>query len=243
MKEITIRLYKFDELSEEVRKEIAEKESFEVMNFVMDCHACEYKESMKHFENETGFSARDWSVGYGEHDFSVDSPDYAIMGSPDFSIYAEDCKGKLLFRWCCRFIEGNAKGKYHGKLIPHEVDSEHPVGLEHIKRYSKVLIEPIDGGWCPWTGVVTDCPLVEPIVDFYRNYHRGKFSENYSLEDLINDCYEKFFSEWQGEYDAYGDNLDGCVEEHIEINSENDWFFEDGRKFDGDIDELDDLAA
>lgn len=233
MKEVKVKLYKFEELAEEVRKQIAEKESFEVMEFVMDCHNSEWEGSLKHFENATGFDARNWEVGYGTNSFRTESPDEYVTGTYDYPIYAEDCKGKLLFRWCCRFIEDNRNGKYYGILIPHAKDSEHPAGLEHIKRYSKVLGEPIEGGWCPWTGVCTDCSLVEPIVDFYLNYHRGKFSEDYSLEDLIDDCLEKFFDEWQSEYDAYGDNENGCVEEHIEINSDGELFYEDGTKFKG----------
>lgn len=233
MKEVKVKLYKFEELSEKVRKEIADKQSFEIMEFVMDGHNREWESSLKHFEDATGFKAKSWEVGYGTNSFRTEVPDDCGMGSYDYPIYPEDCKGKLLFRWCYRFIEYNRNGKYYGKLVPHAKDKDHPAGLEHVKRYSKVLGEPIEGGWCPWTGVCTDCSLVEPIVDFYLNYHRGKFSENYSLEDLIEDCFGKFFSEWQSEYDYYGDNEDGCVEENIIANSEGELFYEDGTKFNG----------
>jgi hypothetical protein len=220
-------------LSDKVRKEIADKQSFEIMEFVMDFRSSEYKSSLKHFEDATGFKARNWEVGYGENYFRTEVPDDYVMGAYYYPVYPEDCKGKLLFRWCLHFIEQNRNGKYYGKLIPHAKDKDHPAGLEHIYRHSKVLKESISGGWCPWTGVITDCPLVEPIVDFYLNYHRGKYSENYSLEDLIEDCFGKFFSELQSEYDYYGDNKDGCVEEHIIANSEGELFFEDGTKFNG----------
>lgn len=230
MKVVSFNVYTFDELSDDVRKKIVERECFSVMEDAMEGHDYEYKDSLSHFEEATGFRAGRWDVGYGEHNFRIYTPDYNIMGTDGYPVYAEECIGKLLFRWCRDFIERNAKGKYYGKLIPHAKDKEHPAGLEHIYRHSKVLIEPIEGGWCPWTGCCTDCPLVEPIVDFYRNYHRGKFSESYSLKDLIDDCFEKFFSEWQSEYDAYGDNVDGCVEEFISINSDGDWYLEDGTK-------------
>jgi len=75
-------------------------------------------------------------------------------------------------------------------------------------------------------------------VDFYLNYHRGKYREDYTLEDLIDDCLEKFFSEWESEYNAYGDNENGIVEEDIEANSDGDWFYADGTRFTGDIDQL-----
>ena len=188
MKTITIKLYEFGELSDEVRKAIAEKKCFDMMNDVMECHNSEYEASLKAFKDATGFGARNWEVGYCEHHFRRDNPEWAEMGSDDNPLYAEDIKGRLLWRWCYRFVESNRSGKYHGKLVPCEKSAEHPNAVRHVKRYSRATMEPITGGWCPWTGVVTDCALVEPIVDFYLNYYRGKYSEDYTLEDLIDDC-------------------------------------------------------
>ena len=238
MKTITIKLYEFGELADEVRKEMAEKKCFDVMNDVMECHASEYEASLKAFKDATGFGARNWEVGYCEHHFRRDNPEWAEMGSDDNPLYAEDIKGRLLWRWCYRFVESNRSGKYHGKLVPCEKSAEHPNAVRHVKRYSRATMEPITGGWCPWTGCCTDCALVEPIVDFYLNYYRGKYSEDYTLEDLIDDCLEKFFDEWESEYNAYGDNKDGCVEEELENRYEGDWFYANGKRFLGDIDEL-----
>ena len=238
MKTITINLYSFNELSDEVRKKMAEKKRFDVMNDVMECHASEYEESLKEFESATGFIARNWEVCYDKHFFRRSNPDDEVMGSDYNPIYPCACNGRLLWRWCYRFIEGNRRGKYHGKLVPCEKSAEHPNGVRHVKRYSRATMEPITGGWCPWTGVVTDCALVEPIVDFYMNYHRGEYSEDYTLEDLIDDCLEKFFSEWESEYNAYGNNEDGCVEEELENRYNGDWFYANGRRFFGNIEEL-----
>lgn len=238
MKTITINLYEFGELAEDVRKKIVERKCFDVMEWAMDGHNSEYEASLEAFKSATGFGARKWEVGYDKHYFKRESPDYAIMGSPDYPIYAEDCKGRLLWRWCYRFVRDNRKGSYHGKLVPHETDAEHPAGLRHVYRHSQATKEPITGGWCPWTGVCTDCALVEPIVDFYLNYHRGKYSEDYSLEDLIDDCLEKFFDEWESEYNAYGDNKDNCVEEELENRYDGDLFYANGKRFYGNIEEL-----
>ena len=238
MKTITINLYEFGELSDEVRKAVAERERWNVTNFAMDCNASEYEASLEKFESATGYGARDWHVGYCEHGFRRDDPTGPVMGTYDYPLYGDDIKGRLLWRWCYRFVRDNRRGNYHGKLVPCEKSKEHPVGLRHVYRHSHATKEPITGGWCPWTGVCTDCALVEPIVDFYLNYHRGKYREDYTLEDLIDDCLEKFFSEWESEYNAYGDNKDGIVEELIEANSDGDWFYANGKKFEGDIDKL-----
>lgn len=234
MKERKIKLYTFDELSDEVRNEMAEKASFSVMDEHMTCFFnSDYESSLEAFEKETGFRAKDWEVGYGVSCFSLESPDHHVLGEWDYPVYAEECKGKLLWRWCRRFIDGNRDKKYYGKLVPCGESEKHPAGWEYKKRRSKVLKEDIEGGWCPWTGCLTDCPLVEPIVDFYLNYHRGKFSGEYTLEDLMTDCLDKFFRAWRDEYECYGDNKDGCVEETLSVWYDDKLFFADGTEFHG----------
>lgn len=235
MKTITIDLYEFGELADEVRKSMADQKRFDVMSDVMGCHASEYEASLKAFEQATGFDARGWEVGYCEHHFRRDNPDGVVMGTWDYPVEPGDIKGRLLWRWCYRFVRDNRRGKYHGKLVPCEKSKEHPVGLRHVFRHSHATMEPITGGWCPWTGVCTDCALVEPIVEFYLNYHHGKFSEDYSLEDLIDDCLEKFFDEWESEYNAYGDNKDGIVEEELECRYDGDLFYANGKPFEGEL--------
>ncbi len=240
MKEIKIQLYKFDELSPDVRKKIAEENSFEIMGFAMDGHNSEYEGSLACFENETGFKAANWEVGYYTHRFLVRVPAEHIMGTWRYPIYAQDCEGKLLWRWCRDFIDRNRRGK----MVLCRKKRVFYCSKHSKEMRSKVHMEPIEGGWCPWTGCCTDCALVEPIVDFYLNYHRGKFPEHYDLEDLINDCLEKFFDEWESEYNAYGNNEGGCVEEEISMNSAGDLYFADGRKYVGpDIDVLEELTA
>ena len=228
MKNGKIKLFRFEELSESVKNEIVRRDSFVIMDSIMDYKNSEYDASLECFEKETGFAAKNAECGYNGYDFSIENP-YDIFG--DSGIYAKDCKGKLLFRWCYRFIENNRKNKFCKKMIIDTKSQER--SYKSVARYSKILKEPIEGGWCPLTGVYTDCPLVEPIVDFYLNYYRGKFPDNYSLEDLINACFDKFFRGWQEEYEYYGDNTDGCIEEYITVNSEGDLFLEDGTVFKG----------
>lgn len=237
MKTITINLYEFGELAEDVRKKIVERKCFDVMEWAMDGHNSEYEASLEAFKSATGFGARKWEVGYDKHYFKRESPDYAIMGTYDYPIEPEDCKGKLLWRWCYRFVRDNRRGEWQS-LSWDKKNRILYAGRGKTERRSRIIMEPITGGWCPWTGVCTDCALVEPIVDFYLNYHRGKYSEDYSLEDLIDDCLEKFFDEWESEYNAYGDNKDNCVEEELENRYDGDLFYANGKRFYGNIEEL-----
>jgi hypothetical protein len=235
MKERKIKLYTFDELSDEVRNEKAEKASFSVMDEHMIFSSnSDYESSLEAFEKATGFRAKDRVVGYNKGYFSVQSPDFGVLQNLyEDPVFPEECKGKLLWRWCRRFIDENRERKYYSKFFYCEKSEEHPNGWKLKVRRSKVLKEDIEGGWCPWTGCFTDCPLVEPIVDFYLNYHRGKFSEEYTLEDLITDCLDKFFRMWRDEYEYYGDNKDNCVEETLSVWYDSKLFFADGTEFHG----------
>lgn len=237
MKTLTINLYEFGELSDEVRKAVAERECWSVMNFVMECHDSEYEASLEEFESATGYGARDWRVGYREHTFRRKDSTDPVMGTYDYPLYGDDIKGRLLWRWCYRFVRDNRRGEWQHSNWDKKKRMLY-CKRGGAERRSHIIMEPITGGWCPWTGVCTDCALVEPIVDFYLNYHHGKYREDYTLEDLIDDCLEKFFSEWESEYNAYGDNENGIVEEDIEANSDGDWFYADGTRFTGDIDKL-----
>ena len=49
MKEIKIKLYSYDELSEDVRKRIAEEQCFTIMEIVMDGYNSEYESSLECF--------------------------------------------------------------------------------------------------------------------------------------------------------------------------------------------------
>lgn len=237
MKEIVIKLYEFGELSDEVRKSIVEQKCFDVMTDVMNCNAREYRASLEAFKDATGFDAEDWEVGYYDHRFRRKNPDGVVMGTYDYPVEPEDIKGRLLWRWCYRFVKSNRRGEW--QYIGWD-KKERVLRLDrgNAKRRSHIFKESITGGWCLWTGVITDCALVEPIVDFYLNYHRGKYSEDYSLEDLIDDCLERFFDEWESEYNSYGDNKDNVVEEQLKLRYDGDYFYANGNRFDGYIDEL-----
>lgn len=234
MKTITINLYEFGELSGEVRKKIVEQKCFDVMDDVMNSFASEYEASLQAFEQATGFGVRGWKVGYYVHQFRRDNPADVVMGTYDYPVEPEDIKGHLLWRWCYRFVRDNRRGEWY--YIGWD-KKERVLRLDrgNAERRSRIIMEPITGGWLPWTGVCTDCALVEPIVEFYLNYHRGKFSEDYSLEDLIDDCLEKFFNEWESEYNAYGNNEDNIVEEELTNRHDGDLFFANGKIYEGKL--------
>jgi len=64
MKEVTCKLFRFNELSEEVRKELIEKNRWDLAYDVMDCRGSEYMATLEAFEKLFGINVRNWEVDY-----------------------------------------------------------------------------------------------------------------------------------------------------------------------------------
>lgn len=61
MKTITLQLYTFDELSEEVQKEIIERERWNIMDQCMEAYGSDYVTSLRTFEKLTNTQSCSWS--------------------------------------------------------------------------------------------------------------------------------------------------------------------------------------
>lgn len=72
MKEIVLKVYKFDELSKDSQERIIERERWNVMEQCMDAYSIDYQESMKAFEDMTDTRVYGWEVGYERYDFSYE---------------------------------------------------------------------------------------------------------------------------------------------------------------------------
>lgn len=102
MKTITLQLYTFDELSEEVQKEIIERERWNIMDQCMEAYGSDYVTSLRTFEKLTNTQSCSWSVNYSGYNFNFKYNNNPIFECPiDCSndIYAEELCGKLLFRY------------------------------------------------------------------------------------------------------------------------------------------------
>lgn len=66
-------------------------------------------------------------------------------------------------------------------------DTKNHIGL--VKEVSRVILGYEDN--CPLTGMCYDYYLLKPIIDYYDTW--CTYPENFSLEDLIEKCYNIFF--------------------------------------------------
>lgn len=219
-------MYLFDELSEDVQNQIIERECWNVMEQCMNGYNSEYRASLKAFEELTKTKANNWQVdycGYYVNSRCSNEPIYEHPLNYDKDIYAENLCGKLLFRYLNNNIMPHiTKGKDYstpGKYINEK--------FSYKCRQSKVILEYRDN--CPLTGTCCDYYFLEPIVDYYKSW--CNYPADYSLQDLIQKCYDNFFKCWHEEYEYWADDKDAIREELHSNQYEKRLYHKDGEVY------------
>lgn len=82
------------------------------------------------------------------------------------------------------------------------------------------------GDNCPLTGMCYDYYLLKPIIDYYNAW--CTYPEDFSLEDLMRQCYDNFFKSWHEEYEYWADNEDAIREELHHNQYEDRLYYENG---------------
>ena len=227
MKKFLIKLYSLDELSEDAKSRICEKERETTDNWGYFCQeqdARERKETLDKFCETFGITYRiDLDHCYRFVHWRFES----------YDIDDKNISGKLLWRFLNKYYYDIRSRKYYGKLIPHEVDKEHPAGLELVKRYSRIQWEEQN---CPFTGMCYDCDILQKIFDWYK-----KPDWKLSLHDLFDECFNLFFKSWSDEDDYR--MSDENILDMISANEPDQLYLEDGTKFEGSLEELEELVA
>lgn len=225
MKEIVLKVYKFDELSKDAQEQIIERERWNIMEQCMDCYNTDYVELMKAFEDLTDTKVYDYEVGYSRYDFDFGFKYHdAIYKDPDDynkDIYPENLCGKLLFRYINNNIMTRiTKGKYYFK------------GNKY--RHSRVILEYDDN--CPLTGTCYDLYILKPIIYYYETW--CTYPDDFSLEDLIGQCYDSFFKAWHEEYEYWADDENAIREELHNSRYEDQLYYENGDVYVGPLNEI-----
>lgn len=223
MKEVKVKLYKFNELSDEVRKSIVDKIRWDVGYGVMESRDCEIDDTLKKFSEIFGISVQ-YEVCYSNCRFSFAFDDEAVFwNNYDFSTWlsADDVKGKYLLRYLNTKYYDILSRNYYS--TGHHYDGNNKF---HYKcRRSRIMW---NEGSCPLTGVIFDCEILKDIWDWFK-----RPDWNMSLRDLIGTCLTHFFEMWQKEYEYWCDN-DEAIEEELNVNwYENSYFYADGTEFKG----------
>ena len=174
MREITLKIYKFSELSEK-----AQRRAWEMGPDFSDSYSSEYRATLKKFQDIFDISVYRWSVDSCTYDYGYVTAGTA-GGSPE-----GDALRLARFIWN-NYAEHILKGRYYstrGRYID---------GKYHYKyRYSKVT-KTMDS--CPLTGAYVDMNILQPVIDCL---HYKRFFDSYN--DLMDACLDSFFRAWRNE--------------------------------------------
>ncbi len=212
MKTIEIKLYQFDELSENAQQTAInwwrEGADFQYLTE-------EAVDSLNEFCDlfNVTWSNIDFDEPYhNEYRFNIDE---------DFLSLSNHKLAKYIWN---NYSDSIYKGKYYGKLVDTdkdgkkiEISKEHPNGLRHVKRRSKCQLE----NCCVLTGVGYDDDLLKPVYDFLDHPSKTDF------ETLLHDCINSLCHSVSSEIEANME--DENVADSIRANEYE--FIENGEKY------------
>jgi hypothetical protein len=174
MRQETINIYKFSELSEKAQRHAWENGP----DFSGDSGS-DYRATLAAFEKIFDISVYRWNVNDYNYDFAYVTAG-AANGAPD-----GDPLRFARYMWN-NYAEYITKGKYYstpGRWIN---------GKYNYKfRYSRATFE-MDN--CPLTGYCADMDILQPVIDCL---HYKRFFD--SFDDLIDACLTAFFRSWQAD--------------------------------------------
>lgn len=169
MREITVKIYQFSELSEKAQRRAW-------MNYAGNLGECalnsEYRAALEAF-------CKAFDIVYIDYDINENAFTF------DFSLGFEPAYNMDPLRFA-RFIWNQyahqiQRGKYYGK-ISHDG--------RHVYRYSKATIEYT----CCFTGFCADLALTGPVWDCI--HYKKEYT---CFDQLIEDCLTAFFEEWRND--------------------------------------------
>lgn len=199
MREITVKIYQFHELSEKAQRRAWENGP----DFSGD-YDSEFRETLKRFEDIFDIKVYRWSMDYC-------GTDYAFVTAGRATEAPEGDALRLARYIWNNYAEYITRGKYYGKLVYRE--NQRP---RHVKRYSKATFE-MDN--CPLTGFFADCDILQPVIDCL---HYKRFFDSY--DELIDACLDSFFDTWRADVEYH--NSFEYFAEMCEINEYE--FYETG---------------
>lgn len=222
MKEVKVKLYHFDELSDDARHKVCERDRYETYGWSYICQESDANERISTLDKFCEVFGISYKIDY-DHQYRFISWNFE-----DYDINDKEVCGKYLWRFLDKYYYDIRNRKYYGKLIPHEKDSEHPAGFEHIKRYSKIIWEEQN---CPLTGMCYDCDILDKIFEWYK-----KPDWKLSLHDLFDECFSHYLKLWSDEDDYR--TSDESIGDMISANCPDKLFYEDGTEFNGIYEEV-----
>jgi len=219
MKEITVKVYKFDELDENAQRKVIEY--WQSRRDFAEPYSSEYEATLEEFEKMMGIKVKNWSVDSCRYDYRVVFDLVTLIPNGDYrEVDGDEIHGKYLWRYLMNNVWDN--------MFPRKKFYDVNAGYDREKkrwnkqRFSRVIRE--DWKDCVLTGMCYDYDILKPIADYLSK----PYNDNYTLRDLVEDCLDNFFTAWRNEIE-YDNSYEG-VSEWIE-NCCDDEYLEDGSVF------------
>lgn len=219
MKEITIKLFTFEELSEEAKSKICDREREDSNGYGYMCQESDAWERHATLEKFCETFGIKFNVDY-DHCYRF------INWKFENSIDDEEICGKLLWRFLNKYYYDIRSRKYYSGKFHYDENGNYIKG-SHRYRYSR--IQWIEQN-CPFTGMCYDCDILQKIFEWYE-----KPDWRLSLHDLFEECFSYFLESWEKE-DEYRMS-DENISDMILANNPDQLYFEDGKEFDGTYEE------
>ena len=206
MKTIEIKLFHFEELTEEVQQKIIEGEQ---------SHRYEHNHPWEHESRATLDAFCElFPVKWESYD------EWNIHWSYTGEENHEELKGtRLMSHLWNEYQHALYKGKYYSssmRKVP--VDTEHPAGLEYTHRRSRAMKT---NNCCVLTGYCMDDDILAPIYEVLD----GKNLQS-TFKDVLGDCMESFRKSWQEEQEHW--SSEECIRE--ELQDDNSYYEQDSTK-------------
>lgn len=234
MKEITIKLYSFDELPEKSKDKVMEKHRYDI---AADSEEYDWKDmwapTIKKFEElfnvDLGIDSR-----YGWR-YRVTFNEEYFFDNGEVSDFP-DCNGQYSIRM----------DELSGEKLRNYIDTQFSSCMKRKtffgKNYGKRRISRIFKEWdnCPLTGCCSDISILEPIAE-YLNHKQGDYGwkkadgtinkswKSYTYEDLMEACADSIIKEIESSVDYY--SSDEYIAEEIANRFPETEYFENGDEF------------
>ncbi len=208
MKEVKIKLFRFEELSEQAKDDAIKANPESFIQPEIDGVYFDFEESQDYFWKLTGFRLLSYStIGFSYRNVE-------LISEKDFCWYnwleSNEVKENLLLRWINHIVEDAE----NGMLIPARFERG---GKTYISRTEKWVDD------MPLTGTYSDFELIEPIKRLYYN-PREIWKRDLNLAQVIHECYDESLKAMHNQINWYR------TDEHIRESIKNldVWFYEDG---------------
>lgn len=231
MKTVKVKVYSFDELSDEAKEKALEKWNENSDHF----WGGDVRDTIKAFEEESNVKIVDWSYSPWDCSYSLDtsriSDDVLALKGNRARAWFWNNHGRMLLQPEYHYWTHDKNGKLFKAVT---VDSR--------KYTSKVFFTRVYDGTCPLTGVCFDCDALDPMAYFcfgtmwdsklkrrVQSPYRKLAQDNDTVESILDDCVASLF---QGAKEDW--KYQQSMESFRDTCEANDYLFtEDGKRWSG----------